>query len=260
VQFLLAKTYFALKQHDLSLQIFSRLRIDPDIGAISALHSGTLNINAKKYDAALEDFDIGLRHEKINQAVFLELKYRMAEAYLKQGELSTALRLWKEIDSLDPNYKDVSEKISRYREVNTNRFLQTFLMAASSEFITLCRRIAARYYANSNTKLVNISLKRGIRRHSGSRADAPVGRPGAVPFRALAAGDRGTAPSGPVRPRQGRSSIQGCVRNRRYVQRTGAGLCASPNDRRGGQGQSDQDFAEDVGTTTRWRSSSKKGT
>ena len=160
-QFVLAKSYYALKQSDQALKIFSRLRTDPKIGAISALHSGTLNINAKKYDTALEDFDIGARHENVPQPVLLELKYRMAEANLKLGELSKALRLWKEINSLQPDYKDVAGKIAQYQEVNTNRFLQTFLMAASSEFITLCRRIATRYFANSNTKLANISLRKG---------------------------------------------------------------------------------------------------
>jgi tetratricopeptide (TPR) repeat protein len=161
VQFLLAKSYYAVKQNDLALKIFTRLRTDPDIGAISALHAGTLDTNAKKFDTALEDFDIGLRHKNINQAVLLELKYRLAEVYLKTGELSGALRTWKEINTLQPNYKDVAEKIGQFQEVNTNRFLQIFLMGASSEFVTLCRRIATRYYANSNTKLANISLKKG---------------------------------------------------------------------------------------------------
>jgi len=160
-QFLLAKSYYALKQNDPALEIFTRLRTDPDIGAISALHAGTLNTNAKKFTIALEDFDIGLRHENIKQAVFLELKYRLAEVYLKTGELSGALRLWKEISTLQPNYKDVAQKIGQYQEVNTNRFLQTFLLGASSEFISLCRRIATRYYANASTKLVNISLRKG---------------------------------------------------------------------------------------------------
>jgi tetratricopeptide (TPR) repeat protein len=160
-QFLLAKSHYALKQNDSALKIFTRLRTDPDIGAISALHAGTLNTNAKKYDTALEDFDIGLRHKNIKQAVFLELKYRLAEVYLKTGELSEALRMWKEINTLQPNYKDTAEKIGRYQEVNTNRFFQIFLLGASSEFITLCRRIATRYYANSNTKLINISVRKG---------------------------------------------------------------------------------------------------
>ena len=69
--------------------------------------------------------------------------------------------MWKEINTLEPNYKDVSEKIGQFREVNTSRFLQVFLMGASSEFITLCRRIASRYHANANTKLINISLRKG---------------------------------------------------------------------------------------------------
>ena len=160
-QFLLAKAYYAIKNNDVALQIFTRLRTDPDIGAISALHAGTLNTNAKRLDTAIKDFDIGLRHENINQAVFVELKYRSAEVYLKTGELSEAIRLWKEINTLQPNYKDVAEKINQFQVVHTNRFMQTFLMGASSEFVTLCRRIATRYFAHANTKLINISLRKG---------------------------------------------------------------------------------------------------
>ncbi len=160
-QFVLAKSYFALQNNDLALQIFSRLRTDPDIGAISALHSGTLNTNAKKYDSALEDFEIGLRHEKISPAVSLELKYRMAEVLLKKNELPKAIKLWKEINALQADYRDVAEKIVQYQEINTNKHLQTFLLSPSSEFITLCRRIVTRYFPNSKTKLVNISLSKG---------------------------------------------------------------------------------------------------
>ncbi len=160
-QFILAKSYYALKNNDLALQIFSRLRTDPEIGAISALHSGTLNANMKRYDTALEDFEIGLRHENIPQAVFLELKYRKAEASLSKGDLETSIRLWKEINTLQPNYKDVVEKIGHFQEINTNRHLQTYLLAQSSEFVTLCRKLAVRYFNNATTKLVNISLQRG---------------------------------------------------------------------------------------------------
>ena len=160
-QFLLAKAYYAMKNNDLALQIFTRLRTDPDIGAISALHAGTLNTNAKRLDTAIKDFDIGLRHENVNQAVFLELKYRSAEVHLKNGNLSEAIKLWKEINTLQPSYKDVAEKINQFQDVHTNRFMQTFLMGGSSEFVTLCRRIATRYFANAKTKLVNISLRKG---------------------------------------------------------------------------------------------------
>ncbi|MBN2551144.1 MAG: tetratricopeptide repeat protein [Spirochaetales bacterium] len=161
VRFLLAKSYFALRQNDPALTIFSHLRTDPDIGAISALHAGTLNTNAKRFEPAIEDFEVGLRHENIRQDVLLELKYRLAEVHLKTGDLAAAIRLWKEINTLRPDYKDTTEKINRYQEVSTNRFLKTFLVGGSSDFIALCRRIAARYYPNSSTKLVNISLRKG---------------------------------------------------------------------------------------------------
>ena len=54
--------------------------------------------------------------------------------------------------------KDVKAKLSKYQEINTNRNLQIFLLASSSEFVTLCRKIAANYFSRAAAKLLDISL------------------------------------------------------------------------------------------------------
>jgi tetratricopeptide (TPR) repeat protein len=159
-QFALARSYLAVKQGEKALPIFTHLRTDPELGALSALHAGTLHLNARCFDEAVADLEIGLRHENLAQPVLLELKYRMAEACLQKGEIPTAIRLWKEIALLQPDYKDARDKIATYQELNTNRNLQTFLLAASSEFIALCRKLSVRYFSNAATKLLNISLQR----------------------------------------------------------------------------------------------------
>jgi tetratricopeptide (TPR) repeat protein len=159
-QFVLARSYHSLRQSDLALQIFSRLRTDPEVGAMAALYAGTLNLNAKRPDLALADFDIGLRHANTEPGVLLELRYRAAEAHLRQGEVRQAIRLWKEIAAEAPDFRDVRDKISQYREINSSRNLQIFLMSPTSEFIGLCRKIVLGYFANASSKLLNISLPR----------------------------------------------------------------------------------------------------
>lgn len=157
-QFALARSHLALKQGEKALGIFTHLRSDPEMGALSALHAGTLHLSAGQFDEAVADLEIGLRHENVPQPVLLELKYRLAESCLQKGEAATAIRLWKEITLLQPDYKDAREKIATYQELNTNRNLQTFLLAGSSEFMALCRKLALRFFNTAATKLLNISL------------------------------------------------------------------------------------------------------
>ncbi len=158
--FVLAQSHFELGQQDYALKIFTHLRTDPVFGANAALYSGTIHLNTKQYQKAIMDFEIGLRHENLPQTVILELKYRLASASLNQGEITSALNLWNEIREIQPNYKDVQTQLAKYQEINTNRYLQVFLMAPSSEFVTLCRKIAANYFPKTATKLLDIALQK----------------------------------------------------------------------------------------------------
>jgi tetratricopeptide (TPR) repeat protein len=156
--YILAQTYFHLSQNDLSLKIFNHLRTDPNIGARASLFSGTIQMKNKNYDKAIEDFEIGLRHENTQIEILLELKYRLAAANLVQNDIGQAIHLWKEIKEFNPKYKDVQDQLNKYQEINTNRNLQLYLMSSNSEFVTLCRKLTTSYFSRANTKILNIAL------------------------------------------------------------------------------------------------------
>ena len=156
--YILAQTYFHLSKNDLSLKIFNHLRTDPNIGARASLFSGTIQMKSKNYGKAIEDFEIGLRHENTQSEILLELKYRLAAANLAENDIGQAIYLWKEIKELNPKYKDVQDQLNKYQEINTNRNLHIYLMSSNSEFVTLCRKLATSYFPRANTKILNIAL------------------------------------------------------------------------------------------------------
>ncbi|MBA7679514.1 hypothetical protein ES703_87811 [subsurface metagenome] len=158
--FTLAQSHFELTQYDFALKIFSHLRTDPVLGSNAALYSGTIHLNNKQYQKAIMDFEIGLRHEGIAKEIALELKYRMAASYLCEGDIPAAINTWKEVQEIQPDYKDIKDNLRKYQEINTNRHLQIFLLASASEFVTLCRKIATAYFPKASTKLLDISLHR----------------------------------------------------------------------------------------------------
>lgn len=157
--FTLGQCAFELGQQEQALRTFTHLRGDPVLGPGAALRSGTIRMQHRRYRDAIADFQIGLRHEKIPPDTSVELRYRLAAAHSKNQELDQALPLLREIYSVNPQYKDVAAQLSQVEELNSNRHLQTYLMGASSDFVTLCRRIVANYFKRARTKVTDIHVE-----------------------------------------------------------------------------------------------------
>ncbi len=158
--FAVAETYFELGQAENATKIFSHLRTDPGLGPNAALFAGTIHLNQHQYPKAIMDFEIGLKHQNMKVETLVELKYRLAAAYLKQQEISRAVAILVEIQSIYPNYKDVAIQIDRFQELNSNRNLQTYLISQTSEFVTLCRKLVGSFIPNAKVKILDISVIR----------------------------------------------------------------------------------------------------
>ena len=158
--FTLAECYFEANQTDQALRIFSHLRGDPVMGAQACLTCGTISAEARQYERAIQDFELGLRHDNIKPEIRIDLSYRLASCYLKINEIGKALVLLKSIQIESPSYKDVAVLIGKYQELNANKNLQIFLMAPSGDFVALCRKIVMSYFPRAKVKITNISVNK----------------------------------------------------------------------------------------------------
>jgi tetratricopeptide (TPR) repeat protein len=156
----LAECYYEAGQTEQALKVFSHLKADPNMGASACLISGTIYTESNQYEKAIADFELGLRHQNIKVDVRLDIRYRLASAYLKQNEIGKALAYLREINQENPNYKDVVPLISRYSELNANKNLQIFLMAPTGDFVALCRKIVMSYYQKAKVKIANIAVNK----------------------------------------------------------------------------------------------------
>jgi tetratricopeptide (TPR) repeat protein len=156
----LAECYFEANQPDQATKLFGHLRPDPVMGPSACLMCGTINMDRHNYDKAIEDFEIGLKHQNIKVDVSQELKYKLATVYLKKSEIAKALNYLRDIQMVNPSYKDVAILLGRFQELNTNKNLQVFLMASSSDFVALCRKIVLTYYPQAKIKISNISVNK----------------------------------------------------------------------------------------------------
>ena len=158
--FTLAECYLEANQTDQAQRIFSHLRGDPVMGATACLTSGTISFDARQYEKAANDFELGLRHENIKPDVKMELRYKLATSYLKLNNMGKAIGYLKEINLENPNYKDVVPLLNKYQELNANKNLQIFLMAPSGDFVALCRKIVMSYFQKAKIKITNISVNK----------------------------------------------------------------------------------------------------
>lgn len=158
--FAMGECFHELSQDDQAIRVFAHLRTDPALGPSAALFAGTIHLNQRLFQKAVMDFEIGLRHPDIKVEVLVEIKYRLAAAYLKEQEIAKAVALLNEIQQIYPNYKDVATQLSRYKELNSNRNLQVFLLSATSDFITLCRKITLSFFPKAKVKITDISVQK----------------------------------------------------------------------------------------------------
>ena len=158
-QFALAQCHYELGQNEQALKIFSHLRADPTFGPSASLRAGVIRSQQKKHDQAIKDFEIGLKHGKIKHEVKLELKYRLANAYTRNQEVSKAAEQLRGIHAINPNYKDVAQQLGEAEELSSNQNLQVYLLGASSDFVSLCRRIASGYFPKAQIRMVDIQVE-----------------------------------------------------------------------------------------------------
>jgi tetratricopeptide (TPR) repeat protein len=157
--FAAAECYYELGNLEQALKIFTHLRADPALGPSASLFAGTVHLNQRMYERAVADFEIGLKHQNAKLETIVELKYRLAAAALQMQDIGKAVGLLYEIQGLYPNFKDVPALLVKYKELNSNRNLQVYLLGSTSDFVTLCRKVALLYFPKAKVKITDISVQ-----------------------------------------------------------------------------------------------------
>lgn len=146
-------------RNEQALKIFYHLRADPKTGPQACLYSGIVHEKLNLFEKARDDFELGMRHETLPPELKIEIQYHLARVFIKEEDLTQALRLLRMIQAARPGFKDTSVLINRYQELNQNKNLHTYLMAGQSRFIALCRRIVTNSYTDARIKITDIAVQ-----------------------------------------------------------------------------------------------------
>ena len=156
--FTLAECYAESGQKDQALRIYSHLRPDEQWGAAACLASGLLHADSHQNEAAITDFEIGLKHENIKEDVEVALLYEMAAAYIRLKDISAAMSYLQQVKTLRESYRETNELIDSYKELSANRNLQLYSLGSSADFVALCRKIVMTYYPKARSKITKTAV------------------------------------------------------------------------------------------------------
>lgn len=141
-----------------AIKVFMHLRADPVYGPRSCLQAGQYHMKISDSNSAIQDLEIGLKHESTPPEIKIELEYNLARCYFEKNMIQKGLMMCKSIRAKNANYKDVNTLISRYQELSQNSNLQIYISANSSDFVTLCRKFIMTKYRNSTVKIQSIDV------------------------------------------------------------------------------------------------------
>ena len=90
---------------------------------------------AGRIDNALVDFQRAIELDKDNsQAETLYARYFLAACYEKSRKIDKAIEQWEAIYKRNKSFRDVSAKLSEYKDLQANDYLKDYLTCSNEEF------------------------------------------------------------------------------------------------------------------------------
>jgi len=145
VHFYLAEVCNQLGNHNAALKHYLKARTDTRFSASSLLNAGKILGAYNKYPEALKAFHLALKSEGLNKEQALEIEYEMAEVHLTQGDIGQAVTQWEKILAQVPEYRDLRDKLEKYKRMKYSSLLKAYMTFTQSDFLKLCRRIAVKF-------------------------------------------------------------------------------------------------------------------
>lgn len=97
-----------------------------------------------------------LEDTNLERNLFLEACYLLGDIYVKTGKIENAVLYWNKIIAIQPEYKDVSIKLSKYSSLSTDNIIKEFSLADKQNFSNISRKIVFKLVGKC--KISNIEI------------------------------------------------------------------------------------------------------
>ncbi|MCQ2589410.1 MAG: tetratricopeptide repeat protein [Treponema sp.] len=123
-----------------ALKSFEKAQRDPETKQKSIIEHGTCYMIVNRFDNASLDFQRAIELDKENlNSETLYARYFLASCYEKIRMIDKAIEQWTLIYKRNKNFRDVSAKLSEYKDLQTNDYLKDYLTCSNDEFSLICK-------------------------------------------------------------------------------------------------------------------------
>ena len=123
-----------------AIKAFEKAQRDPDVKQKAIIEHGSCFMIAGRIDNALVDFQRAIELDKEGtQSETLYARYFLAACYEKSRKIDKAIEQWEVIYKKNKGFRDVSAKLSEYKDLQANDYLKDYLTCSNEEFPIICR-------------------------------------------------------------------------------------------------------------------------
>ena len=123
-----------------ALKSFEKAQRDQEVKQKSIIEHGSCYMMVNRYDNAAVDFQRAIELDKANNIPeTLYARYFLAICYEKARKIDKAIEQWTEIYKKNKGFRDVSAKLSEYKDLQANDYLKDYLTCSNEEFSMICK-------------------------------------------------------------------------------------------------------------------------
>ena len=131
------------KEYPAAVKSFEKACRDPEFKQSALLERGSCYMMAGATDNAQLEFEKAVKagkDEKSQETLYA--RYFLASCYEKNRKIDKAIEQWQIISKINRNFRDVSSKLSEYKDLQSNDSLKEFLTSSNAEFLEICKKAA----------------------------------------------------------------------------------------------------------------------
>lgn len=123
-----------------AIKSFEKAQRDPEIKQKAIIEHGSCFMLANRFDNAAVDFQRAIELDKENlNGETLYARYFLATCYEKSRQIDKAIEQWEQIYKRNKTFRDVSAKLSEYKDLQANDYLKDYLTCSNEEFLIICK-------------------------------------------------------------------------------------------------------------------------
>lgn len=123
-----------------AIKVFEKAQRDPDVKQKAIIEHGSCYMMVNRYDNAVVDFQRAIELDKSdNIPETLYARYFLAMCYEKNRKIEKAIEQWELIYKRNKGFRDVSAKLSEYKDLQANDYLKDYLTCGNEEFPIICQ-------------------------------------------------------------------------------------------------------------------------